>query len=164
MSVWTEVHCEMKFPEPVTAETLEKFFGKELKLKFISYNSYYDVVDDKHVFDKDAYERDCEEAHKQNEREWKAFDGHEDEYLPTGSEGSLHYVKSRRIARKTDDGRYKYTITGSLRDYADVEHIIKWFNRAFLGLILEHNDWNNPYGKVTASMGVGELIWRYGKE
>lgn len=164
MSVWTNVHCVMKFPEPVTAEELEKAFGKELDLKFISLNDYYYRTPDGFVFDNESYRERCKEADIHNEHEWNSYKGHEDEYLPTGSEGSLEYVKCRRAARKTDDGKYKYEIAGALRDYDDDEGIMRWFRNRFLALTNKHEDWTfKVYGCVSASSGVGEVRWTYGE-
>jgi len=164
MSVWTHVNITMKFPEPVTAEELEKNFGKQLDLQFVSSNGYYKRVEGGWEFDDEAYHDACDKADEHNEREWAAYKDHESEYLPTGSEGSLQYVQCRRVARKTKDGKYKYEIVGSLRDYADDDNIVKWFRDKFLGFTLKHDDWTfKTYAKVSASMGVGELIWEYGK-
>ena len=165
MSLWTNVSCVMKFPKPVTTEELEKVFGKQLDIQFVSINNYHKKTEDGIVCDMESYWKDFEKASKHNEREWKSYEGHEDEYLPAGSEGSLTYVKCRRSARKTEDGRYKYEISGSLRDYDDDEGIIHWFRRKFLELTNEHDDWTfNTYARVNASNYFGEVQWTYGEE
>ena len=165
MSVWTRVESVMKFPEPVTIEELEKVFGKQLDIQFISINNYYRKTEDGIVCDRESYKKDFEKAREHNKREWETYEGHEDEYLPTGSEGSLVYVKCRRSARKTEDGRYKYEISGSLRDYDDDEGIIHWFRKKFFELTNKHDDWTfKTYACVTASSGVGEIRWTDGQE
>ena len=163
MSVWTQVSITMKFPEPISKETLVETFGKQLNLKYAEPRNFYRRVDGKIFFNNEGYKKAVEECDEHNRKEWEAYEGHEEEYLPTGSEGSLEYMPCRRSARKTD-GMYKYEIAGALRDYSNDEYIVKWFRDKFLGLTLKHDDWTfKTYAKVSASMGVGELTWEYGK-
>ena len=163
MSVWTQVDFVMEVPEPVTREILEKTFGKEMNLMYAKRERYYRRTEDGYSFDSEAYELEEKEAMENNKREWDMYKGHEDEYLPCGSEGTLYYDNIRRAARKTKDGKYRYTISGSLRDFSDDEYIIRYFRDGFLKLANQHKEWLfNDYAKVSASMGVGELVWEYG--
>ena len=163
MSVWTQVNFVMEVPEPVTREILEKTFGKEMNLKYAEMAKYYRRTEDGYSFDDEAYKRDDKRAQENNAREWEMYKNHENEYLPCGSEGTLHYDNARRAARKTPGGRYRYMIYGSLRDFADDDYIVRYFRDKFLGLSNQHDNWLfNEYAKVSASMGVGELVWEYG--
>ena len=160
MSIWTQVKCEVIVPRPVTEEELVSVFGKELDDG--EYPSWSEVSMGRMT--EQEYDKKLVEWTKQNEKAWAEFKDHEDEYLPTGSEGSLHYGKCCRAARKTEDGRYRYTFGGGLRDYSDDEGIVKWFRRKFLKWCVDSDidtDFH-AYGLVKASMGVGESSWEYG--
>ena len=165
MSIWTQVDCKIISPVPLTKEELISFFGKEFDDG--EYPEYNDVTFGRMT--KEEYKVKRDEWFRRNQEAWEDYKKHEDQYLPTGSEGSLHYKKSRRTARKTEDGRYVYEICGSLRDWSDEYAVIKWFRDGFLRLIRKYdtNDYDFTYkfyGLVTASMGVGELQWKYGQE
>ena len=164
MSVWTHVQCEVRLPERVTMEELQKVFGKEMDLHWVSCGDYYRKTPDGFVFNEELYDKDNEEADKHNEKEWAEYEAHKDEYLPCGSEGTLRYEHCRRSVRKTEDGKYSYKFGGSLRDRGCEDEIVKWFRDKFLGWNIQHDDWTfETYAKVSASSGVGELIWEYGK-
>ena len=162
MSVWTRVECKIIVPRPVTDDELISVFGKEFDDGECP--SWNDVSLGRMT--EEEYDRKLIEWEKRNEEAWADYKANEDKYLPTGSEGSLRYGKCRRVARKTEDGRYAYTISGSLRDWADDEYIVKWFRDKFLHWSI-HSDIDKDfkaYGLVKASMGVGELQWTYGEE
>ena len=162
MSVWTRVECKNIVPRPVTEDELVSVFGKEFDDG--EYPSWNEVSLGRMT--EEEYDRKLVEWEKRNEEAWADYKEHENQYLPTGSEGSLSYGKCRRAARKTEDGRYVYTIGGSLRDWSDDEYIVKWFRDKFLHWCNESDidkDFK-AYGLVTASMGVGELRWKYGPE
>lgn len=160
MSVWTRVECKIIVSRPVTDDELVSVFGKEFNDG--EYPSWNDVSFGRMT--EEEYDRKIVEWSKRNQEAWADYKEHEDQYLPTGSEGSLAYGKRRQ--HKTKDGRYIYTISGSLRDWSDDEYIVKWFRNKFLDWCI-HSDIDKDfeaYGLVKASMGVGELQWEYGFE
>ena len=163
MSVWTHVKCEIRLPERVVMEELQKVFGKEMDLHYPTSSDYHRKTPDGFCFDEEAYDKAWEEADVHNAKEWAEYEAHKDEYLPCGSEGTLRYERCRRSARKTDDGKFVYRFDGALRDRSCEDGIVKWFRDRFLRWNIKH-DWTfEVYAKVSASSGVGELSWEYGK-
>ena len=163
MSIWTHVKCEVRIPERVTMEELQKVFGREMDLHYPSSNDYYRKTPDGFSFNEEAYRKAEADAYEHNKKEWEEYDAHKDEYLPCGSEGTLKYEHCRRTARKTEDGKFVYKFGGGLRGRDCEDQIVKWFRDKFLGWSIEH-DWTfEVYAKVSASSGVGELSWEYGK-
>lgn len=64
---------------------------------------------------------------------WKDLDEHPEDYLPTGSEGSLH----SSLWKNPDDhslAAYTLMIFGDLRDYDTPEKIIEWFKEKLSGI------------------------------
>lgn len=65
--------------------------------------------------------------------EWNYAVKHRDEYMPFGSEGSVHLRKTRKrkpvYSEYADEQHYKkyYVFEGNLRDYADDEGLMHWF-------------------------------------
>lgn len=68
------------------------------------------------------------------QEEWDYALEHRDEYMPFGTEGSVHLRKTRK--RKpvkslySDEQRFKkhYIFVGNLRNYANGSEVIKWFS------------------------------------
>lgn len=66
--------------------------------------------------------------------EWEYAFEHRDEYMPLGSEGSIHLRKTRK--RKpvkslySDEQRFKkyYVFEGNLRDVMDTSGVVHWFS------------------------------------
>lgn len=58
--------------------------------------------------------------------EWKKYDEHPEEYLPMGSEGSLH-MSVWRNPNESSMAAYTVSIFGDLRDHDSVDEIIDWF-------------------------------------
>lgn len=159
MSIWCNVSCEFRFPEPVSKEELEKHFGKELVLDW-NYPDY----DYKEKFGEEAWNTEYVRIMEKNEKAWADYEAHKDEYLPAGSEGSLTYVPCRRSARKGSDGRYVYKINGSLRNFDDDMGVVRHMMDKYLRLINKHNDWTfKTYALIEASSGVGQWTWEDGK-
>ena len=62
-----------------------------------------------------------------NADDWKDYDEHQEQFMPTGSEGSL-----QRLVWENPDtscmARYTVTVFGDLRDYNDQQAIHEWFD------------------------------------
>lgn len=67
--------------------------------------------------------------------EWKDFDKNPDNYLPCGSEGSLH-MELWKNPNKSAVAAYTVSIFGDLRDHDSAIDIIKWFRNKTLTLDL----------------------------
>lgn len=67
--------------------------------------------------------------------EWKDFDKNPDNYLPCGSEGSLHATIWEN-PNKSSVAAYTVSIFGDLRDHDSATDIIKWFRNKTLMLDL----------------------------
>lgn len=159
MSIWTHAYCEIRTPKAMNIEELQKAFGKECLYKWdYDLNLAYEKL-----HGKEAYEKAIEEISNYNEKLAEAYDKDPKAYLPCGSEGSLSYMRDIWQLH-SEDGRFKYIITGNLRDYSDDIGIVKWFRDKFLEWKhgLKDIDENQVYGYVFAGMGAGEFSWQYG--
>lgn len=62
-----------------------------------------------------------------NANDWKDYDEHPEQFMPTGSEGSL-----QRLVWENPDkscmASYTVTVFGDLRDYDDQQAIREWFD------------------------------------
>lgn len=159
MSIWTHAYCEIRTPKAMNYEELKKAFGKECPYKWdYSLNMAYEKI-----HGKEALEKAIEDISNYNKKLAEEYDKDPKAYLPCGSEGSLSYMLDI-LSPNSEDGRFRYIITGNLRDYSDDIGIVKWFRDKFLewthGLVNVDDDL--VYGYVSASMGVGEFSWQYG--
>ena len=117
MGIWSHVECVIKVDSREAIDDFTKYFGKEIGTDNISYSSYEN---------KDQYFADFEKLIEKHKKEWEAYKEHPEEYLPIGSEGSLH-LKSRlqtRVKNTLYPYRYKVEIYGGLRDHYDGEAVI----------------------------------------
>ena len=91
--------------------------------------------------------------------EWDNFDKHLEEYLPCGSEGSLHATIWKN-PNKSSVAAYTVSIFGDLRDHDSATDIIKWFRNKTLMLDLASCGVRNAC--VTASNECfGVKNWTY---
>lgn len=84
---------------------------------------------------------------------WEAYDEHPSEFLPGGSEGTLHM-------QIEDHGRdymcrYTVTISGDLRDHDSAAYIVRWFQKKLKQLVIRQ-------AMITASNEInGTVSWVY---
>ena len=153
MSCWTRAYCIVRVPRKVDIKSI---FGREFEgPKYPSYNlvSCGEVTENE-------YEKLYNEWKEAELKNWDEYEKDPDSFVPTGSEGSLHYHEPEQ----SRDGRWEYKISGNLRDWSSEEEIIKWFRDKFLHWIntTDINKDYEVYGWVSASF-VGTLTWEYGE-
>lgn len=160
MSIWTRVYCEIRTPKRMSFEELQAAFGKECIFCWDYPDYYYEKT-----YGKEATKQAWNDITKYNQELADKYIKDQKAYLPTGSEGSLKYSRDFPYIC-SEDGRFKYLIVGSLRDWSDDIGVVKWFCDKFLGWMhsLTDIDEDLVYGYVSASMGVGEFSWEYGQK
>ena len=86
----------------------------------------WDRVTGRAIYDGD--ERLVNDSYEQRryQRDWADYHEHPEQFMPTGSEGSL-----QRLVWENPDGhaaaQYVITVFGDLRDYSDLGAVRKWF-------------------------------------
>ena len=148
MSCWTSVRCSITCKPETNKADIEKYFGKELILPDTPEYSMLGTLG------KDKFFELMDSVFAVRQEAWDDWEKNKDEYLPTGSEGSLKYHEPIK-----DTKRISYIISGNLRDKFNAKEQVEWYINAFLNFKIETD--LAIAGRVTASDGVGEWSWRY---
>ena len=151
MSLWTYFDAFVVTREPIP----EDYFGKENKEK--ESPDYYYVKD--HGLEE--YRKLRREIHEYNLNEWNKLLSNPSEYLPYGSEGTLHYKRRNAILNYTflKEKRVGYVtrVGGSLRDYSESQFLCDWFRDCIKDL---KNKVIQAYVSAESDLS-GNYLWTY---
>ena len=151
MSLWTYFGGFVVTKEPIP----ENYFGKELEE--IETPDYYYAKD----HGVEEYHKRRKEISEYNLKEWEKLLNNPSEYLPYGSEGTLHYKRYNEILNYTFLGEkrvgYVTKIGGSLRDYSESQFLCDWFRdcvKDFKDKVVQ------AYVSAESDLS-GNYLWRY---
>ena len=117
MSVWTHVAAVFRVDSPKVGMDGPRING------YVKPD--WDKVTGKAIYEYDWCTDDDYEIQR-GERSWDEYEGHPEEFMPAGSEGSLQRVVWVNPNRSCAN-RYTVTVFGDLRDYDDHQAIKEWF-------------------------------------
>lgn len=112
MSFWTYVNAVVYVKKDENLDEIKSVFGKE----YDPYSEHINVLK--------MTDEEYDEYRKKQDELYEHYKAHKDEYLPCGSEGSLH-IQVKNNPKCRDYNRIK--IWGGLRDFTDSEGLVEWF-------------------------------------
>lgn len=86
----------------------------------------WDEITGRAIYDCDAMTDDSYELRRELD-DWKDYDKNPEQFMPTGSEGSLQRLVWENPDRSSL-ASYTVTVFGDLRDYSDQKAIHDWFD------------------------------------
>lgn len=123
MSTWTHVAAVFRIDGLKVDDFYRDFYGARINGRV---RPRWDEVTGRAIYDCDVLTDDSYEL-RRNADDWKLYDEHPEQFMPTGSEGSLQ----RLVWENPDKSRaasYTVTVFGDLRDYNDQQAIHDWFD------------------------------------